>query len=113
VRNSLRLVVSVRSVDPAVSSAKLTGEIERMRTDLLSEIETYGADTAQISRDLNFPLPGSEIALEILIGVATGIGEAVGKRIGDGVINWLRSRWPNSDIELVQLHLSDHSERTD
>jgi hypothetical protein len=113
VSNSLKLVVSVRSVDPAVSTAKLAGEIERTRTDLLLAIQNLDADTAKISRDLNFPVPGSGIALEILIGVASGIGEALGKRIGDHVIDWLRSRWPNSDIELIQLHLSDHSERTD
>jgi hypothetical protein len=110
---SIKLVVSVCSVDPAVSTAKLAGEIERMQADLFSGIQNLGADTIEISRDLNFPVPGSEIALEILIGVASGIGEAVGKTIGDHVINWLRSRWPNSDIELIQLHLSDHSERTE
>jgi hypothetical protein len=113
VANSLKLLISVRSVDPAVSSAKLAGDIERSQTGLLSAIKSGGADTAVICRDLNFPVPGSEIALTVLIGMASGMGEALGKRIGDHVIDWLRGRWPNSDIELIQLRLSDHSERTD
>jgi hypothetical protein len=111
--NSFKLLVSVRSLDPAVPSAKLAGQIEQMQSGLLSEIQELGAERAVISRARTFPVTGSEIAVEILIGVATGVGEAIGSRIGDRVLDWLRRQWPNADTELIELHLSDSSERTD
>jgi hypothetical protein len=108
VENVFEVAVTVRSLDPSVSTVNLAGNIQGARAALLLAIKHQGAESVEISRDLTFPVPGGDVALEILIGLATGAAEEIGKEIAKSVLRWLRESWPDAQVELIQLKLSEH-----
>ena len=113
VENFFKVAVTVRSLDPSVSTVNLAANMQGARAALLLAIKLQGAESVDISRDLTFPIPGGDVALEILVGLATGAAEEVGKEIAKSALRWLQENWPDAQVELIQLNLSEHLENKD
>jgi hypothetical protein len=103
---SVRVLVTVRSLDPSVQAVDVVADVIKNNGELLKILRETGAEQATIEREKTFPVPGSEVAVLFLIGFAGEIARETGEAVGKRVMIWIREHWPNTDVELIQLNLS-------
>ena len=104
---SVKVELRIKSLDKDRDSVRLIEMVKEHKSELLARLssEFPQAQITDLEIQSQPAFPGvAEIAAAIVIGIATGVGESIGKKYGDVVIAWIEEF---HDVDIIQLNVNE------